>query len=229
MPDPSSSGHHARSTSQRAAAIAAIDLRRFYDPKPFTEDPARHVPAAVPSETPLHRLSPVDAPAQARPDDWHRGGVRPRLRFFWPVEFHIATALADALIVPPPGQGPAIRPDEVALNVDRYLAAAYTPMTLQIRVGLRALNLLPVFSGNLPFRFMSSTARRAWCRRFRTNRGLLVPKVAKLKSLIYLGYYSDPRTDHETGYATVLERETLVFREARRLMREKIWKTRGVV
>ncbi len=198
------------------------DPRRYYNAKPYSEDPALHVPTAVPGEIALPRLAPVDAPAQSRPEDWRSNG-RPRLRFFRPVEFSILAALAEALIAPPEGQQPALRPEEIALNVDRYLGASRSPMRVQIRLGLRVLNLLSLASGKPPFRFMGASARRAWCRRFTTNRGLLVPKVAKLKSLVYLGYYTDPRSDEQTGYETVLERNTPLFRETRRYYHIHVW------
>jgi hypothetical protein len=195
-------------------------LREFLDPPPQATDRRTPVPD-VDDDRPLYQLPPIDAPAQTRPTDTDAKG-RPKLRYLSRLQWRIASKLAEALVRPPNDEY-AIPPTDVGLNIDRYLAASRSPMRLQIRAALLLLNVWPTLTGlRRPFIWMSLPARRKWTDRFLHNRGLLMPKLAKLKNLIFLNYYTDPRTDAHTGFSQVLDRDP-EFAQVRDELRKQIW------
>ncbi len=132
--------------------------------------------------------------------------VRARLglRYLNPIGFHALAALAEVLIE---GRREVVSPEQIAHNVDGYLAALQSRTKWRIQVALIALAIsplvpLPVLSPDVRKRFLQRRfverigARRVW----RPVRHYFQAMISTASQMTYLGYYGDPASWKEIGY-----------------------------
>ena len=106
------------------------------------------------------------------------------------------------------GGGPhGITPEEVADNVERFLVAGRSRRAWRVRILLTVIELAPVATHGKTFGALSRSQRRAiveteWIPGRRLGR-----LCAKVKNLVVLGAYGDPRAAARTGYVPVLRRK----------------------
>ena len=141
--------------------------------------------------------------------------ARFQLTYLSPTAFLTLSALADVLVV---GEEEPITPDEVAANVDRYMGAFHAQRKWVMKLALTGLFALPMLRLHPPFSIMASEERREFVeKRFqraitsrrgpRLWRTLLQAMIRLAQQMVYLGYYSDPRTFESTGYVPFSKRE----------------------
>jgi choline dehydrogenase-like flavoprotein len=133
---------------------------------------------------------------------------RYRLQYLSPTEFRALTALADVVVT---GKDEIIDAEEVARNVDHYLAKFDSKTKWIMKVVLIGIEFYPLLSLKPPFSYLRADARLAFIRkRFYRDVALrLVPEFWRTivqgmirmgKQLCYLGYYNDRRTFESVGY-----------------------------
>jgi choline dehydrogenase-like flavoprotein len=141
---------------------------------------------------------------------WWLAAVRARhgLRYLNPLAFSTLTALADVLVL---GPDEALPPEDVARNVDGYLAGLEASGKSRVQLALTALTFWPLLTLQLPLAAMSPARRVAYLeRRFLegvTRRTVLRPLRPSVQAMIrvasqmtYLGYYGDERSWPALGY-----------------------------
>lgn len=181
-----------------------------------TRRPADSIPVSPPT------LRPADAPAWARPIDGtdHADG---KLAYLTRIEAAALAAFTEVIIVPPEGLERAVPPRDVVRSIDRFLAINRSIMRHQIRLATFILTWWPLTRFKPPFWMMSYAARRRFVSVFPSGKGFVMSRLAKLKNLILVNYYSDPRTNLHTRYAPFEQR-----RPIGRAVRELIAKRDGV-
>ncbi len=141
------------------------------------------------------------------------------LAFLWPVEFRSLRALAEVSLTGDEGEMPVITGEDVARNVDEYLARFEGRTKRVARLALVALEFYPIFSFRAPLSYLDAAARREFIeKRFYQDVTLrLIPRFLRIlvraligmgKQLCYLGYYNDPRTFASVGYVPFSQRAT---------------------
>ncbi|HKA37409.1 MAG TPA: GMC family oxidoreductase [Thermoanaerobaculia bacterium] len=141
------------------------------------------------------------------------------LAFFWPVEFRSLAALAEVSLTGADGRAPVIGGEDVARNVDEYLARFEGKTKRVARLALVALEFYPLLSFKPPLSYLDRAARRQFIeKRFYQDVTLrLIPQFLRVlvraligmgKQLSYLGYYNDPRTFASVGYVPFSQRPT---------------------
>jgi choline dehydrogenase-like flavoprotein len=146
-----------------------------------------------------------------------RSAARARyaLRYLSPLQHRALVSLAEVLVL---GDEEAITAEEVARNVDDYLASFPAREKSKIKLALTALWVYPLLRLRLPYPFMSPETRLAFIERCfvrdvaerRLPEFLRRPIQSMLfaaQQMTYIGYYSDPRTVASTGYVPFTERE----------------------
>ena len=139
---------------------------------------------------------------------WGAGGyavplaVERRLVALAPWEYAVVEQAARRLCA---ADGPAPSPDEVgtAAFVDRYVAQMHPTLRRDLRRLFAYLEHLAPLRAGLPRRFTSLDAAaqdRVLARMEAADEGLLRGGFAGLKSLVFMGYYGDPRTWAILGY-----------------------------
>ena len=104
------------------------------------------------------------------------------------------------------GSPVAIRAEEVADNVERFLVRGASPRAWRIRALLTLVEWLAVAETGSRFSVLSPEGRRRLVeRRFLAGRGLW-RLCAKMKYLVLLGAYGDDRAAAPTGFVPVEER-----------------------
>jgi len=148
---------------------------------------------------------------------WWCAAVKARngLRYLHPVGFSALSALAEVTVE---GRDELIGPDEVARNVDRYLAELEAPGKGRVQLAFVAVALWPLLTLRPPLPVLSPAARRKFLeRRFLDERARLkLPRLVRrplqaavrtASQMTYLGYYGDRRTWPSIGYAPYPERD----------------------
>lgn len=129
------------------------------------------------------------------------------LRSLGQLSYAAVAALADVLVE---GPDEPISGDDVARNVDRYLAGLDGRGRLLLRFALGALAAYPLLTLRPPIALMHPHARRAFLeRRFYGVAGRRIPgwwrwlvqgMLRIAQQLSYVGYYGDARTHGQVGY-----------------------------
>jgi choline dehydrogenase-like flavoprotein len=141
---------------------------------------------------------------------WWAAAVRGahRLRFLHPIAFVALTALAEVLIE---GRREVLSPEQVARNVDAYLADLQARGKARVQLALIALAIWPLFTLRPPLpvlgpatrkrflekRFVDEVAER---RAFRPLRPIIQVIIRTGAQMSYLGYYGDRRAWEAIGY-----------------------------
>ena len=140
--------------------------------------------------------------------------ARHRLRYLHPVGFLALSALAEVLVE---GRREMLTPDEVARNVDRYLADLQASTKWRVQLALIALASWPLLTLRPPLPVLSPASRKRYLeKRFveeiarrrvvRPLRPLLQAAIRTGSQMSYLGYYGDRRTWDSIGYTTFQRR-----------------------
>jgi choline dehydrogenase-like flavoprotein len=144
----------------------------------------------------------------------HRLALRSRYRleYLSVGQFRTVESLAEALLGDSvTGREALLGADEVAANVDRYLAAFRAKRKWLMKVALTGINFYPLFRFRVPLNLMHAEERRPFLearfgddvarRRISHLRRWLVQAAIRLaQQVVYLGYYNDERTFDEVGY-----------------------------
>ena len=146
-----------------------------------------------------------------------RAAMRARLRtgFLGATEYRTLMALADVIV-----QGPdeAVGPRDVAANVDRYFGRIRSRRKWVQRAGLIAMQLHPLLTLKAPFSELDEAARLDHLkthfhrdvlrRRLPDQLRRFVQAIIRVANqLVYVGYYSDPRSHDAIGYEPFERRE----------------------
>jgi choline dehydrogenase-like flavoprotein len=130
------------------------------------------------------------------------------LRYLGNAEFVTLMALAEVLVLV---DNDALTPQEVATNVDRYLASFEARGKWRVRLALFALAFYPLLTLHPPFSMMSPAARKrfvekrflsgVWERRMPGPlRTLVQSMIRAAQQLAFIGFYGDERGAATTGY-----------------------------
>jgi choline dehydrogenase-like flavoprotein len=141
---------------------------------------------------------------------WWAAAVRARhgLRYLHPVGYLALASLAEVLIE---GKREALSPEQVARNVDGYLAALRARSKGRVQLALIVLALWPLLTLRPPLPALSPEVRKRFLeRRFvgplsgrrvlRPLRPFLQVLIRTASQMAYLGYYGDPRSWSSIGY-----------------------------
>jgi choline dehydrogenase-like flavoprotein len=147
---------------------------------------------------------------------WWASAVRSacNLRYLHPVAFLGLSALAEVLVE---GRGETIPPDDVAHNVDRYLATLKATSKWRVHAALIALCLWPLLTLRPPLPVLAPATRKRYLQRRLieevAERRTLAPIRPLVEAMIrtgaqmsYLGYYGDRRTWPAIGYVPFASR-----------------------
>jgi choline dehydrogenase-like flavoprotein len=140
--------------------------------------------------------------------------ARHGLRYLDPVAFTGLTALAEVLIE---GRREVLTPEQVARNVDGYLADLESATKGRVRLALGVLCVWPMLTFRPPLPVLAPGTRKRFLeKRFVeeiSERRVLRPVRPFVQALIrsgsqmaYLGYYGDPRSWDSIGYTTFQRR-----------------------
>jgi choline dehydrogenase-like flavoprotein len=147
---------------------------------------------------------------------WWWSAVRSRwkLEYLNPIAFVALIALAEVLIE---GRREVVPPQEIAHNVDSYLARLDARGKRRVQAALTALALWPLLSLRPPLPLLDPISRKRFLeRRFITDvaqrrafaplRPLLQGMIRLGSQMSYLGYYGDSRSWPEIGYTPFKDR-----------------------
>lgn len=140
--------------------------------------------------------------------------ARHGLRYLNPIAFHGLAALAEVMIE---GREEVLSPEQVARNVDGYLAELESRSKGRVQLALTVLAVWPMLTARPPLpvlapdtrkkflekRFVEEIAERRVWRPVRPHLQALIRTGAQMS---YLGYYGDPRTWDSVGYTTFSRR-----------------------
>jgi len=158
---------------------------------------------------------------------WRAERARHGLKYLWPHEFATIEALSDVLI---DDDQRALRPDEIACNVDGYLSKFKATGKWKVRLAMGFLTISPL-PLHLPLPMMERTARLNFVRRYfvpesesgSTNGGPDVPSedgwwrafvqrmIGVGAQLSYFGYYGDAHTFPLIDYKRYEDRDGVVM------------------
>ncbi len=99
-----------------------------------------------------------------------------------------------------------ITAEEIADNVERFLVAGRSQRAWRVRVLLTCIEVIPVATYGRPFRWLTKAERRAVVEQQWIPGKRLGRLCAKVKNLVVLGAYGDPRAAARTGYLPVAAR-----------------------
>jgi choline dehydrogenase-like flavoprotein len=134
--------------------------------------------------------------------------ARYELEYLSPVQFRALKALADVVVT---GENKVLSPEQVARNVDGYLARFNAQSKWIMKLVLIGIEVYPLLSLKPPFSHMRAEDRLAFIKRrfYQEVTTRLVPEFWRTivqgmirmgKQLSYLGYYNDKRTFLSVGY-----------------------------
>jgi hypothetical protein len=103
-----------------------------------------------------------------------------------------------------------ITAEEIADNVERFLIAGRSRRAWRVRVLLTCVELTPLASHRRPFRWLTKGERREVVEQQWIPGRRLGRLCAKVKNLVVLGAYGDPRAAARTGYVPVARRQRFV-------------------
>ncbi len=158
-------------------------------------------------ERELHpsEMYPSNAPAQVRVKFDKKG--RPILYYFNRRQFKLMIRFSEIFITPEQGRF-AVPPEDIAFNIDRFVSISRSSMKIFVKILLLLWQVRPLLSFKLPFTWMSKEEQIRFIKNdLIRNNGLFFFELMKMKMLIYMNYYADPRTDKQTGYQAFNERE----------------------
>jgi choline dehydrogenase-like flavoprotein len=135
------------------------------------------------------------------------------LRYLSAGQFRTLSAVAEAMLWASraPGPAPELTPDEVASRADHYLGSFTASRKWVMRVALIGVNFYPLLFVKPAFTLMAADERRDFMqrrfgddvarRRIGSLRRWLVQGMFRIsQQVVYLGFYSDPRTWPAVGY-----------------------------
>lgn len=118
-------------------------------------------------------------------------------------EWQTLVATAEVLV----GGGPhGIKAEEIADNVEQFLIAGRSRRAWRVRVLLTCVELVPIATYGRPFRWLTRSERRAIVEEQWIPGKKLGRLCSKVKQLVVLGAYGDPRAAARTGYVPVARR-----------------------
>jgi len=140
--------------------------------------------------------------------------ARYALLYFSPLQFRVLTALADVVVA---GKDELVPPQDVARNVDGYLARFDSKTKWIMKAVLIGIQIYPLLSLKPPFSYLSAEDRTRFLRKrfYRDVTRRLVPEFWRTivqgmirmgNQLSYIGYYNDPRTFESVGYVPFSQR-----------------------
>jgi len=135
---------------------------------------------------------------------------RHALRYLHPVAFVTLAALAEVLIE---GRREVVSPDQVARNVDGYLADLHASSKGRVQLALVALGLVPLLTARPPLAVLSPATRKRFLekrfigeiverRLWRPLRPYVQAAIRTGSQMSYLGYYGDRDSWDSIGYTT---------------------------
>ena len=125
-------------------------------------------------------------------------------RYLNRVQCGTVARFAEAVI---PIDEPEATPEEVALELDRFLSVYVSRRKWRIKYVIFGLEFIPVLAGRLPLSLMSIEDRRNFVtEKLRTCHGVW-GKVAMGKQLILLAFYGLQRSDERMGFVPFPQRE----------------------
>jgi choline dehydrogenase-like flavoprotein len=148
---------------------------------------------------------------------WWASAVRAAhgLRFLHPLAFLALVALAEVLIE---GKREVLSPEQVAHNVDTYLAELKAPGKARVQLALVALAVWPLFTFRPPLPVLAPATRKRFLekrfieevtgnRAFRPLRPIIQVVIRTGAQMSYLGYYGDRAVWADVGYTPFAARE----------------------
>ena len=141
--------------------------------------------------------------------------ARYALHYLAPHQHRTLMALAEVLVL---GDEEAMTAEEVAANVDDYLASFPAPEKSKVKLALTALCLYPMLRLRPPYPVMSPERRIEFIERCfiadvaeRRLPGFLRRPIQSMlyaaQQMTFIGYYGDARAAESTGYVPFSERE----------------------
>src|SRR5207237_2841150 len=130
------------------------------------------------------------------------------LLYLWPIQYRTLVALAEVVIA---GTNEIVPAEDVARNVDRYLASFRARSKWIMAAALVGMQIYPLLTLHPPLSYMPEEERLEFIKRrfYQDVTFRLVPEfwrqlvqvmIRSGKQLCYLGYYNDPRTFESVGY-----------------------------
>jgi choline dehydrogenase-like flavoprotein len=197
-------------------AVAATLLWGKTDGALNLVNPLTSTPISIPVTTILWASMILDGIIIALLVWFHRSAERARygLQYLSPAEFRALAALAEVVIT---SKTQLLSPEEVACNVDTYLAKFNARSKWVMKVVLLGIEIYPLLSLKPPFSHLRADDRLRFIRRrfYQEVTSRLVPEFWRTivqgmirmgKQLSYLGYYNDKRTFRSVGYIPFTER-----------------------
>ena len=134
--------------------------------------------------------------------------ARYELRYLSPLQYRTVVALAEVLV---PGEDAALSPEEVGRGVDDYLFSFTAREKWKSKLALTALTFYPLVRLRPPWPIMSPAHRKAFIERCflrdvaeRRLPGFIRRAVQSMlfaaQQLVFIGYWSDPRSASSAGY-----------------------------
>jgi choline dehydrogenase-like flavoprotein len=149
--------------------------------------------------------------------------ARYQLRYLTPAGFEALAALAEAAL---PETDRKLRPEQVAYNVDSYMAGFRARRKWVVKLGLVGLWLYPLLFLKAPFPLLAAEERLRFAKkrfgeelsapRARFLRRLVRAMIRLSQQMVFLGYYGDERTFESVGYAPFSKRPR--YEEAKPLL-----------
>ena len=142
--------------------------------------------------------------------------ARYRLLYLAPHQHRTLVALAEVLVLGG-DEAEALTAEEVARNVDEYLASFPAREKSKTKLALTALTIYPLIRLRPPYPLMAPETRLAFVERCFIRdvaehrlpdflRRLLQSMLFAAQQLTFIGYYSDPRAAQATGYVRFADR-----------------------
>jgi choline dehydrogenase-like flavoprotein len=136
------------------------------------------------------------------------------LRYLNPVAFAGLSALAEVLIE---GEREVISPEQVARNVDGYLAELESTTKPRVHLALTVLTVWPLLTLRPPLPILAPATRKRFLEKrfieeiserrvFRPLRPFVQALIRTGSQMAYLGYYGDPDSWDSIGYTTFQRR-----------------------
>ncbi|HTR28573.1 MAG TPA: GMC family oxidoreductase N-terminal domain-containing protein [Puia sp.] len=148
----------------------------------------------------------------------HRGAQRSYygLAYLTPAQYRTLTALAE-VVIRSDNKEAVIPAEDIARNVDEYLARFEAKTKWITRLALTALNIYPVVNFKPPLTMMFKEERLSFLKRrfYRDVQFSLAPAwlavylqamIRMGKQLCFMGYYNDPRVFDSIGYQVFSKR-----------------------
>ncbi|HET8756189.1 MAG TPA: GMC family oxidoreductase [Solirubrobacteraceae bacterium] len=137
------------------------------------------------------------------------------LRYLHPVAFLSLVAIAEVMIE---GRREVVPPEEVARNVDDYLAELKARDKARVQLALVALGLWPLLTLRPPLPVLAPATRKRYLEKrfldevaerrvFRPLRPIVQVLIRTGAQMSYLGYYGDRRAWADIGYTPFAKRE----------------------